>query len=366
MFDRLLEFVETKQTELLAHLIFELQTKPDVIMVISDENRKAIVSTYSRSELPYPQESIPDLKDDAEMDAWETPKVAMNANAPNIWTVGIDDGDKALFMLGERQTSGDKMWYVMRFRKSDNYQSANGWKLDTTTVGYQYTQVCRAAGMLPLQYMVFRSNADFCAVVPNGTPEEGEQILQWLQAQRSPLLNQMMEFKRNDTVGSPLVFRQAKGNIISTNTLRYICHAHIICDVFGRQKHEDVGEIGGSYGGMCFVLSRVMNWSNYVFMETAECKRLCNIVMADLEVKNVIFNSSENLNLLITLRTLDDLTDSGWETYRDTFAKTKSVYASVRPSEADRVVLRLEGLGFRCERMGTVMTDEVVLLGRRV
>jgi hypothetical protein len=114
------------------------------------------------------------------------------------------------------------------------------------------------------------------------------------------------DFENLDKIGSPSTSFFPSLGQFSATTLRYIVIADDILKSFDLPKNPSVCEIGGVFGGQCYILSKLLPFSKYDIYDLPEVNFLIKKLLHSLEVKkfkckNLIDNfSEEKIDLLVS------------------------------------------------------------------
>src|SRR5205807_1900385 len=115
-------------------------------------------------------------------------------------------------------------------------------------------------------------------------------LVQWPDLQAS-----FERFRENDRLGSPQVCEYGQHGTFSPTTLRYINVLSDLRRLFGDLDGLRVLEIGGGYGGQCFVTSVLFKPRSWTIVDLGPCRALQRAYLNRLGVPNLHFLSAEQL-----------------------------------------------------------------------
>lgn len=91
-----------------------------------------------------------------------------------------------------------------------------------------------------------------------------------------------------DKIGNPFKYYYDGIGDISVTSLRYMVVGREITSMFDLPTQPKIVEIGGGFGGQCFILSHLLPFSKYYIYDIKEPLGLIEKVMKTLSVKDVI------------------------------------------------------------------------------
>lgn len=165
-----------------------------------------------------------------------------------------------------------------------------------------YLQICELAATNPFYFDSFRSNDAYAHVTEVG---RGQPFAQYLaQNGSAEILKKMQEFCRLDDIGNPRIDYYPNLGIFSGTTLRYIIIADQIKKLFTLPQNPVIAEIGGGFGGQCYILSKLFPFKNYIFYDLPEPVMLIKKMISLLDVPHVSYLESKDnpgtIDLLIS------------------------------------------------------------------
>lgn len=373
MFDILLEFVQRQCLPLLRIYNKERKDKPNGLMMIIEEKRSADVRYFESIEtFPGDDNLKKEFEEKKELfnestekdaikveDAWIVDLPTLNVSdfddseGISIWYLVLDDSHKQVLFVGVPYIQEDVVQYTLFASSSHLCVLKNYWRDEETTMGQKYLRSCFEASQNPLNYMIFRSNSDYCAMINKISPnnkEFGRYVLQ--QANNSAYFsNKMDRVRALDSVGSPITynFNNKEQNTYAISTLRYLYTALQIRDHFGKMKDWKLCEMGGSSGGLCYLLSLVTSWKEYKFVEIGYCLDLAKIVLAELKVPSITLirtedfeeKETEEIDLFISEYFLESLTEEGVTKYQWVLQKSKNAIVVTQNKECEKIDKKL-------------------------
>ncbi len=147
----------------------------------------------------------------------------------------------------------------------------------------EYRQVCMEAASDEEAFRTFKQNRIYNVTLEHVNQAQGTSYLDYI-AQYSPhLLKQFSKFQENDRLGSPRVFNYPEIGNASPSTLRYVKVLGDLELYFGDLSGKKMIEIGGGYGGQCFVISKAHDFASYHLIDLPEPLKLTEKYLTRLE-----------------------------------------------------------------------------------
>ena len=131
---------------------------------------------------------------------------------------------------------------------------------------------------------VFKRDPDYTRVLEHVSCEQGREYLQVALARRPGLEDRLDTFRRNDEIGSPAVCDYGPHGTFSPTTLRYVKVFADLVGLFGSLDGMRIIEIGGGYGGQCFVVSSASSPASYTLVDLEPCLELQRVYLDELGV----------------------------------------------------------------------------------
>lgn len=167
-----------------------------------------------------------------------------------------------------------------------------------------YLDVCLQAVEDPYYFQRFRSIPAYSSIVECRLGRE------WLKIFLKNASNETVEkldiLRKIDQYGNPATNELMSVGRFSGTTLRYIVIADQITKLFRLPELPKIAEIGGGFGGQCYVLSHLAPFSQYFIFDLPVVERLIEKMMHTLSVQNVTlvpYNDplpEEKIDLLIS------------------------------------------------------------------
>lgn len=163
-----------------------------------------------------------------------------------------------------------------------------------TSIDSPYRTMCWKAATNPYFFQNFRSLSEFSHAMEL---TEGGAFANYLLSQASPpIMSRLNDFRKLESFGNPRRTNYPKLGSFSATTLRYIAVADELGKLFTLPKNPKIVEIGSGFGGECYILSQLIQWSKYYSYDLPEPTALLEKMMKALNVENVV-----------CLRTFEDL-----------------------------------------------------------
>lgn len=131
-----------------------------------------------------------------------------------------------------------------------------------------YPVFCHEAATNDQAFKMFRSSDKYKVILEHVTEREGRMYLNLVERDNPQLLDNIVKYKTNDSVGSPTKF-QYDGNVgaVSPTTLRYIKVLSDLVKEFGNLDGLDIVEIGCGYGGQAKIIMDTFNVKSYTLID---------------------------------------------------------------------------------------------------
>lgn len=258
-----------------------------------------------------------------------------------VWNLILDDGKNHVFFQGFPQEvdlpNGQKgLQYVLVAEPHEATIAKNNWTVEATTNGQKYLQKCFEASQDYFKFLTFRSDSDISKVLILGKKKDGDHILKRIEdsSDAKKLLENLDNFRKNDAIGSPMTYNYQKYGHFSPSTLRYVNTLYELCEHFGTMENFKMVEFGGGYGGLCHILSYLIKWDKYSFIEIKEPLELARkVFMASeldincLEPEEV--DKEEKYDLFISEFGFCELNEDGLEKHMFMLENSKNAYLSM-------------------------------------
>jgi hypothetical protein len=199
---------------------------------------------------------------------------------------------------------------------------------------HSYNSFCQNASENSEIFSNFRTNEVYRGILEHVSMEQGRDYLNVILQQDPEILTHLQAFKKNDSLGNPLLYSYDKTGMISPTTLRYIKVASNLMQLFGSSLDGgSIIEIGGGYGGQCRILSELVKYKNYTIVDLPGPLALTKKYLETLNVPNVTFKTfDEDLNedfydLVISNYAYTECTQEMQEKYdREILSRSKNGY----------------------------------------
>lgn len=158
-----------------------------------------------------------------------------------------------------------------------------------------YPQFCLNASFNNEMFFNFRQNSCYQQILEHITYPLGLKYLNEIKKLNPSLLDEknIQEFKKNDNIGSPVLFEYNDINISGT-TLRYIHVLAQIIKLFGSLNAQNICEIGVGYGGQCRILSSYFNINSYTLVDLKPVLLLAQKYLDNYPLKTCISYKTMN------------------------------------------------------------------------
>ena len=156
-----------------------------------------------------------------------------------------------------------------------------------------YNSSCRIAYQNDESFRTFKRNHSYNGILEHVSEEQGSLYLDYLEKNFPLFMWDMDKFKKNDIYGEPRLSNYAKTGEISPSTLRYIKVLADLKSIFGNLNGKKIIEIGGGYGGQCFVSSQVFDFSEYSIVDLDDPLLLTDRYLNTLDTSHRLININE-------------------------------------------------------------------------
>ena len=361
MFDILLSLVETKQVELIQIYLKERKEKGEGLFTIIHDGNKADIRYYLLDNLPYDDIAeeykkkryntinIEDTNSIEVKDKWIITLPILEIETVNdtiipIWNLILDDGENHVFFQGFPQevnitenTNG--LQYILVGEPHEKTIAKNNWTVEATTIGQRYLQKCQESSQLIHRFLTFRSDSDYCRIIIPGKKKDGDKILERISSSKYKIIEYLDNFKKNDKIGSPMVYKYDNYGYFSPGTLKYVNTLYELLEFFGEMKNWNIIEFGGGYGGLCHILSFFIKWNKYTFVEIKEPLELAKKCFLNMSLNDIIcVSNDESFKILEDSNMFDlfisefgfcELNNDGIDKYIFMLKNSKNAYLSM-------------------------------------
>jgi len=137
----------------------------------------------------------------------------------------------------------------------------------------------------------FRRSSFCLQMIDTLTSSLGWEFILFTSQHYPCLLPKLDGFRKNDSLGDPLLAQFGEYGIFCPTTLRYIKIAGDLESYFGNLDQKRIIEIGGGYGGQCAILSTLFSFKEYIIVDLPEVLTLAKKYLDLLGITNVRFCS---------------------------------------------------------------------------
>ena len=314
MFDVLLSLIEKKQVQLIELYLKERHEKGEGLFAIIKDDNKVDIRYYLPDNIPYDDiseeyknkrcDNVEKIEKIEVKNKWiiTLPILELemddNTTIP-VWNLILDDGKNHVFFQGFPQEvkiqNETGLQYVLVAEPHTSNISKRDWTVETTTNGQKYLEKCLESSQQVHRFFTFRSDSDFCKIIVPGKKEDGEKILDRI-SKNNLFIENLNNFKKNDNIGSPVIYKYDNYGYFSPSTLRYVNTLYELLEEFKNMTNWNIIEFGGGYGGLCYILSNIIKWNSYTFVEIEEPLELAKKCFLSMNLSNIKCFLTENLN----------------------------------------------------------------------
>jgi putative sugar O-methyltransferase len=151
----------------------------------------------------------------------------------------------------------------------------SGWQAEDQ-IAVEYLAACVEAVENDEAFANFKSNPKYKTILEHVLKEQGQCYLNICREMNEEAVDANIElFKENDKIGNPerFAYPDIKGTI-SPTTLRYMKNTFEMALMMDGAEISKVVEVGGGYGGLCRVLSKVCDFDEYILIDLPEVSAL--------------------------------------------------------------------------------------------
>ena len=151
----------------------------------------------------------------------------------------------------------------------------SGWQAEDQ-IAVEYLEACKEAVSSDDAFSNFKSNPKYKTILEHVLKEQGQAYINICKDMNEDAVWENIEaFKENDSIGNPELYPYPgmKGTI-SPTTLRYMKNTFEMALMLDGAEVSKVVEVGGGYGGLCRVLSKVCEFDEYVLIDLPEVSAL--------------------------------------------------------------------------------------------
>ena len=151
----------------------------------------------------------------------------------------------------------------------------SGWQAEDQ-IAVEYLEACKEAVVSDDAFANFKSNPKYKTILEHVLKEQGQCYLNICKDMNEDAVwDNLDAFKENDKIGNPEthVYPGMEGQI-SPTTLRYMKNTFEMGFLLDGAPVGRVVEVGGGYGGLCRVLSKVCEFDEYIMIDLPEVSAL--------------------------------------------------------------------------------------------
>ena len=152
-----------------------------------------------------------------------------------------------------------------------------------------YTDFCRFAACDDECFANFKRSSIYNVILEHVSYGLGKKYLKIISRNYPYLLQNMDQFRENDSIGNPVTFSFGKYGLFSPTTLRYVKIAGDLMSMNTGLNNARIIEIGGGYGGQCKILSQAVGFKEYIIVDLPDVLLLAKRYLDEANVKNVKF-----------------------------------------------------------------------------
>lgn len=129
-------------------------------------------------------------------------------------------------------------------------------------------------------------------------PRGGDIYSTHLKSKYSEFLeNHLENFKKNDSIGNPVLGNYEGFGKINTTTLRYIKYAADMVENFGSLSDYNLIEIGGGYGGLARILNCIYNFKSIKLVDLPKPLELQSKYLSQFNIPCETYQPQDNLHV---------------------------------------------------------------------
>jgi hypothetical protein len=176
-----------------------------------------------------------------------------------------------------------------RHRLEDLFVDLRMLLLRRTSIGHarRFPSACAKFAADPVAFTTFKRDPEVRVVIENLTCEHGQRYLEIALEQTPALMRLLERFRENDRVGLPRTCDYGRHGVFSPTTLRYLKVTSDLLSLFGPFGSAAAIEIGGGYGGQCYIASVAIGFSSYTLVDLEPVLDLQRAYVHELGVPNV-------------------------------------------------------------------------------
>lgn len=198
------------------------------------------------------------------------------------------------------------------------------WNIDKN-IKNNYIEKCKLFVSDEEAFKNFKRDKDYGKILEGNEEDVADIAYSYLiqHGGQNFILNKLKDFLKNDSIGNPQLWR----NHISPATLRYVVSAYQISKLLGDFKPERILEIGGGYGGLCYILSVIYNFKEYTDKDLPEAEVLFNKYISNFGLLDKVNNNiAGEYDLFIADSSLSECNHKAQIEYFEQALKAKHIF----------------------------------------
>jgi putative sugar O-methyltransferase len=164
-----------------------------------------------------------------------------------------------------------------------------GWIAAENETLSDYTSACLEAVEYDNEFSNFRKNEKYRTILEGAPKLFSDYYVQKINShlKKNLFYSNLEKFKENDKIGNPDLYDESEIGLISPSTLKFAFNAiDIVC--FLEQQSQPLSlkniiEIGGGYGGLCLLLSNLIEFESYTLIDLPEACKLAQKYISNFE-----------------------------------------------------------------------------------
>lgn len=229
-----------------------------------------------------------------------------------------------------------------------NNEEYKGWKIEKNAAKSYVEAVNKILENEDL-FNNFRAGVDgYTRILEHLSYYDGIVYYNTIKQKYPHLFESINRFKINDSVGSPLTYEYPDIGKINPTTLRYIKVAGDIQKEFGELSGMDFVEIGGGYGGLANVVSKLFNFNSIRLLDLPNVLLLQKKYLNKFQIEPLINLSPDNIisenSIVVSNYSWNELDTETREDYLNKIIKkAKYAYITACDPESCGQLFKIEG-----------------------
>lgn len=185
-----------------------------------------------------------------------------------------------------------------------------------------YPAFCLRAATEENVFRTFKQQPVYQQILEHVSFKQGKKYLKIIETKYPFILKHLEGCRKNDSLGSPQTHSYgSRYGTFSPTTLRYMKVAAELISHFKPLNNQKIIEIGGGYGGQCFVLSVLTPFKHYTLLDLKEPALLTRKYLDRLGVKNTScisnkeFQGEEEYDLVISNYAFSEISKEEQQVY---------------------------------------------------